>query len=482
MAEVVVEAALSPTLPANMSLVGEAVRVAYCSANPSEVTLRFAAGQSDPRHLLVVRVDEEGSVMSLPVVVDSDSLAVNIDANGTYAAIELRPPDNCTQTTRTDIVTANIDASLEVLRGVTHLHGDLVLGGSVSNVDAARCLTWISGSILVSEAASLLDLEMDGLAFVGGGVFVMYNPALTRASFARLFFVGTDRYGSSLIFRTMENFTSVELPSLVDVPGTIQLAEVGFGANAPFELGLGRLETVGKSVELFSVKNLANLDGLENLKAVEGELLVSSSELTQIDGLANLQTVGLRTDLSSNTALQSANLPALRALGESYGISFSCSGSPAITSLDFLGITELSGDVRLAELPKLQMVDFRNLVETTGSLMIETSGQTADQPLTLNLGSLTVARELTLRGVSNLSAISGLGALQTLTDALIISDNPELTGLQGLSALEELGNTLLIRNNAMLPTCEALSLRDRLEMNGFYGTVTISGNLADTCQ
>jgi hypothetical protein len=481
MTELFVEAAAAPTLPANMRLMGEAVRVTYCSSNPREVTLRFDTGGSEPRHLMIVRVEEGGRLTSLPIILEVDAVAVNVYESGTYAAIELRPPDNCTPTTRTDLVTANNNASLAVLGGVTHLEGDLVLGGSVSNLDALDCLTWISGSILVSEAESLLELEMDGLVFAGGGVFVMYNPALTRASFARLFFVGTDMYGWSLIFKTMENFTSVELPSLVHVPGSIQLAEVGFGAGAPFELDLGNLETAGKSLELFSVENLANLDGLANLKTVEGELLVASSELTELDGLANLQTVALRTDLSGNTALQSANLPSLRALGESYGISFSCSGSPALTTLDFLGITELAGDFRLAELPSLESVDLRNLVEVTGSLTIETSGQTAD-PLTLNLASLTVAGGLTLRGVSNLSAISGLGALQTLTDALTISDNATLTSLQGLSALEMLGNTLRIQNNAMLPTCEAWGLRDRLLMNGFDGMLTISGNLSDTCQ
>jgi hypothetical protein len=583
MTGVVVEAAVPPVLPATMRLVGEAVRVTYCSSGAREVTLRFDAGQSEPRQLLVVRVDEGGSLTPLPVILEVDSVAANVYESGTYAAIELRPPDHCTPTSLTDRVTANIDASLEVLGGVTHLEGELILGGAVSNLDALDCLTSISGGLQVSGAASLSELELDSLVFIGNGVLVGDNPSLTRASFSRLSSVGMDNNGWSFIFRSMESLSQVALPSLVDVPGKVLFDLIGQAANAPLELGLGRLETVGAGLEFFSVDNLADLDALENLKTIEGALgLAGNLGLIQIDGLANLETVAGGVVLDGNTVLQSANLSSVRTLGESYGISLSCSGSLELTSLDLESVTELPGELRLSsvgsefagplvvdfssletvgtsiviggsnladldgfqglrsvgdtlvlsdlsaltqidglanleevgsrihigssaslrsvnlrslrtfgsfapqlldilELPRLEMVDLRSLVETTGSLRIDDSGHTAGAPMTLNVGSLTVAGGLYLQRVSNLSAISGLGALQRVIGELII-DNTALTSLRSLSALETLGALLSIEDNAMLPTCEAWWLRDHLQMNGFDGSVTISGNLSDTCE
>lgn len=91
-----------------------------------------------------------------------------------------------------------------------------------------------------------------------------------------------------------------------------------------------------------------------------------------------------------------------------------------------------------------------------------------------------------LTDIDGLSSLYSVGpseqiAIPNVTYGMGINDNDSLENLNGLANLDYLYGNLTIANNRKLPTCEAEALKTRLEENGWEGTATICGNLADEC-
>jgi hypothetical protein len=187
-------------------------------------------------------------------------------------------------------------------------------------------------------------------------------------------------------------------------------------------------------------------------------VVVSNATLADIDGLSNLTTVGLRVYVSGNAQLRSADLRSLGSIGQ-YD----------------------SSSLVFGDLPLLSNLDLRSVVETPSGVQIGNCGATGTTPLALNLAALvTVRGNLTLTGLTRLQNLTGLPALREVLGTLTVNSNPALTTLN-LGTLTRLDGNLSIVSNATLPTCEASTLRNRLQMSGFDGTASISGNLTDTC-
>ncbi len=82
------------------------------------------------------------------------------------------------------------------------------------------------------------------------------------------------------------------------------------------------------------------------------------------------------------------------------------------------------------------------------------------------LAGLTYVEDLQIR-YTDLSDLSGLSALTTVGDDLIIEDNHALTSLAGLDGLTTVGDDIEIVENPLLPTCAA---------NELLGRVTVAGS------
>jgi hypothetical protein len=522
MEDVVVRAAPSPTLPANATPVGEAVEVTLCSSTPSGVTLSFDVNDSDD--LVIVRVDEGGKLT--PVSFRAWA-PMGVDTSGTFAAITFAPPDGCNSGSVSGDVTANSDAELAELVGVTRLDGDLTLGGTVSSLSSLACLTSIRGRLTVS-GTMLTDLELGALAFVELGISVSSNARLERVSLPSLSFTG-NVYFDSLLFEDLGNLASIDMPNLMDAQGRMRFATIGgetseplvmdfksLGAldghleldyvlnlrsvdlrslrtlargltfsdlpelidldlrslveipylrlswlgsvaSAPLVLDLRSLETVRGDLALSYVYNLENLDTLQRLESVSGDIKISDSNLIQVDGFANLQEVGGYVRFERDELLRSIDLRSLSTL------------SPEDASLEF------------ENLPRLRTIDLRALVQGPRRVtFLDVAGE-AEPPLTVNVTALTSIGTLglSLNNVSNLPDLSGFVALQQVLGALEIRSNASLTSLRGLGELTDVNGLLYVTDNATLPTCEAWWLRDHL---GLQGRAFISGNLSDACE
>ncbi len=579
MAEVVVVAAAASALPANVTLVGEAVLVTFCSSTASDVTLTFDASGRDPENVLVVRVEESGKLTALGVTADDDSLTVSVSTSGTYAALELRPPDNCNPATRRGSVAAISNADLTELGGITRLDGDLTIGGAVSNLDALACLTWISGNLTVSGTTALAELELDALASVGGAIS-MNNDSLERVSFPGLLFVGSTDDGESIVFQDQGKITSIDVPNLMETEGALRLQDLGQETDGPLVLNLSSLETVGGSLYLSNLEDLVDLDGLASLRELGGLLsVIGNHRLVQADGLAGVETLGMYVDFTGNYLLESVDLRSLRTLGPVDG-SLSFTNLPVLTELDVRSVVDVPGDLRLSglatqasaplalhfesletvgtslrlnsvdnvatldafqglksisrdavisgldhtemlrltgleeagvisiggnpllrsidlrslntvsnslvddaivfdALPRLESIDLRALGEVGGYFALRNGGEEASGPLILNLSAAASLGALEIDNVENLENFSGFAALEVIRRWFTLTACSSVTDLRGLAGLTSIGESIQITNNAVLPTCEAWWLRDHVPAPT---TVVISDNLADMCQ
>ena len=92
-----------------------------------------------------------------------------------------------------------------------------------------------------------------------------------------------------------------------------------------------------------------------------------------------------------------------------------------------------------------------------------------------------VRSNLTIAYADNLVNVSAFSALTEITGSLVVQNNPELVSISGFDELVTLDTNLDVRGNTSLSECLPLELRNRLQDEGFDGTASISGNMADTC-
>ncbi|WP_394841673.1 hypothetical protein LZC95_31945 [Pendulispora brunnea] len=117
-----------------------------------------------------------------------------------------------------------------------------------------------------------------------------------------------------------------------------------------------------------------------------------------------------------------------------------------------------------------QLNGVRNL-RTADALSISGNALTSIE----DLHSLTTTRWLEL-GENSLGNLSGLEALQNISQSLQLDGNARLTTIDHFSSLTRLGTELRIINNASLPACRADAFLARLQALGFDGTSIIHDN------
>jgi hypothetical protein len=300
------------------------------------------------------------------------------------------------------------------------------------------------------ETSEPLVLDFKSLRAIDGTLGVVNALNLRSVDLSSL---RTLRDYGSLTFADLPELTNLDLRNLGETPGGVRLYWLGSLASAPLVLDLRSLDTVGADLVLENVYNLENLDTLQRLESVSGDIVITNSNLIQVDGLANLREVGGEVRFQSHELLRSIDLRSLHS---------------ARTSLEF----EL--------LPRLRTIDLRALVQGREVSLFGVGGE-ADAPLTVNLTALTSVGRVLLTEASNLRDLSGFVALQQVLSLLEIRSNASLTSLRGLGELTSVGGDLYVTDNAMLPTCEAWWLRDHLQ-NGVQGSLVIRGNLSDECE
>ncbi|HOP13609.1 MAG TPA: T9SS type A sorting domain-containing protein, partial [Lentimicrobium sp.] len=201
---------------------------------------------------------------------------------------------------------------------------------------------------------------------------------------------------------------------------------------------------------------------------IEGNVIISGADIANLDGLGVLHSIGGNLRIEQNNSL--ANLQGLDNLSHINGdliigdivwgqYPFS-TGNPLLTSLAGLnslvfiqGSFKLCGNYSLVTLSGLEhLAHIRGNLQLGGIEFVY--GFTFGNPLLVNLTGLTrltaIGGSLFVAGNSNLADLSGLDSLVTTGQHCWFDLNESLTTMQGLDQLTSIGGSLKIRwNNAL---------------------------------
>jgi hypothetical protein len=427
---------------------------------------------------------------------------------------------------------------IELLRGYTHVGGDLIVPGDTEDLSALGCLEIVDGSLEIhgDEPRSLAGLEAlrivgnlrisgmdalettDGLSGLreirgsmelwglpslrtisapahldrlDGAIIVHELPALEHwdapigpteiGEFFEMIEVAPD--ASIAAFSEVERAADVHVgdwPS--DSPGGVRFDALQFaeeislsGAPTGVVDGLGSLRDVGTlRISDYLGDDLAGLAALER-----ADLLVigASPNLESLAGLEQLRSLHSLELLGNDALVSLAGLEGLRAIPE----------SPQVVVPE--QTASLGGGIRLAGCPMLTDTTALAGIETDalGGLSLESlPSLTAvpSMPALRRLGALS----LVATGIEDLDALAAVTTLQRryVGDEsggnfyVELADNPALHDISGLTA--SLMSTapwgdLRVHDNPMLPTCAVEALATALDGAGrMDGTHDVAGN------
>ncbi len=254
--------------------------------------------------------------------------------------------------------------------------------------------------------------------------------------------------------------------------------------------GLERLTSVGGDLTVRGAP--ADLEALKNLETVGGGVDIEdgSDVLTNLAGLRGLESIGGTLKVSA-PALTSLGLDALSVVGGDFDVLLDAlavlDGPPELTSIEGSLFVSWAGDGVEWDLRTVQ--GFDSLSSVGGSVAIESGGALSvalpsletigadfnlrnrnslappDEPSDLALGRLTqVGGALTISALTH-ADLAGLGGLTTIGGSLQLNHNSRLEQLAGLSSLTSVGGIQLNSN---------LSLRS---LHGLEKLETVAGAL-----
>ena len=231
---------------------------------------------------------------------------------------------------------------------------------------------------------------------------------------------------------------NINLNGISDMLGFAQIDSihgqlmVRFSKQKDFE-GLDKLEYVQGDIWISNLDNLESLNGLGNLRAVEGNFFLFGTPgcpLSSLEHLINLQTIH---------------------------------GLLAIESFDFLkNLNGLDGLVELgsfsAGFMSLESLDGLQGITKTESINVNYCSQLTT--LT-GLENVIEVEKLTISSCNSIKDLTGLNALNKADDVLIYGNN-NLLNLQGLENLDTIFNDLRIHRNEKLESFEGFHIKSIL--------------------
>jgi len=359
-----------------------------------------------------------------------------------------------------ELVVGALDLAHEGLSGAIALPRLLRVGGSVRITQAevtalsAPALTQV-GSLFI-EASRIEHLALPALVDTGFSLVLQNNPSLIDLSLPRV------RQLSALVVVHNDALTS-----LAGLDNVFDAASVTIADNAalaapglPVLSGITNLTISGPATTTIGFPRLvfARTVRIHDVPALE-QLTLPSLDSAQ------------RIDVVSAPRLARLDLPLLVTLaGQHLGpdriIAIAVSG----TAIDMLSLPALirssgqiavNGNANLAtiDLPQLQLLD-RIVIDSAPrlttisapALITATALDLQSSPIaTLALGKLTsIIADLRISGTA-LTAVDGLGALQTIGGALTLSGDTQLASLAGFAKLSS------VRGAVTIDSCPALS-------------------------
>jgi len=218
-----------------------------------------------------------------------------------------------------------------------------------------------------------------------------------------------------------------------------------------FQVDYPGCTVIGADVEILS-QDIKNLNGLNQLEAVNGNLVIQGTLLMNLNGLNNLDSIGGILEIGNNQALNS--LTGLGNLATVHGLTIN--NNLFLTST--LGLTQLStlqGDFYISENLSLSHIfGLNNLTEIGGGFIIASN------------------TSLVVLNLENLTSVGGPG--------FMIINNPLLVDMN-LSSLDFIGGDLLIiSDNGSLSGCAIQGLCTYLLQTPEYADIVYNGPGCDS--
>jgi len=331
-------------------------------------------------------------------------------------------------------------------KSITTIDGDLLITGSVQNLSPLEKLTIVNGSVEIKANSGLTNFSgLEALEIITGGLRIENNPALTN-------FVGLNRLAEvDGLFYVINNDNLINLA------------------------GLNNLEIINRGGEfrIQGCDKLINLDGLEMLKYIAGNLiLIDNSLLENIHGLKNLLKIFDRLYVTNNPALKDLNgLEKVIKIDDGIDIENNSSlsninalGNLTTGSSYGSGVINLNGNNKLDSLPhfkNITVLDYLILKDNSlksinglSTLKSVRYGLTIENNVNLidlkGLEQLEVSGNLNIIGNSLLTDLKGLKGLTKATINIAIMSNENLTGLSGLENLKTIEGWISIAGNIKL--------------------------------
>ncbi len=216
---------------------------------------------------------------------------------------------------------------------------------------------------------------------------------------------------------------AIVYPNCTEITGSLRIGVNNFWAESTDIADLSPLNQITSIGDwlFFSRTSLENLNGLENLTFIGGDLHIFANDyLLSLSGLESLTLIGGDFYIDDNDLLSD--------LGE------------------FVNLTSVEGD--------LSIISNANLITLNGLENLSSIGWRMEVLSNVNLINLNGLENLTSIGVdlsigicNNLDNIDGLSNLTTIGRHLRIGSNNNLTSIAGLSNLTSINGELQINNN-----------------------------------
>ncbi|MFD1629407.1 leucine-rich repeat protein [Pseudopedobacter beijingensis] len=314
---------------------------------------------------------------------------------------------------------------------------------NITDLTPLQNITGITGELIIRRNPQLTTLNgLQNITSFNGNLRIEGNDLLTSIS-------ALSNITSVGFLNIRDNAVLASLNGLHNLTSTSGYLYIRSNAQLTNLDAFQSLTSIGTYIEVFDNPVLQNLNGLQNVTAINGNIIINSNPaLTDISGLRNINPAtitgptGLR--ITDNPQLSVCNLPNF------------------CTYLSGSGARTISGNKTTC----LNVSAVTNACQVncpTQSFAFHTQAQIDEfGALYAHCTNITLSNVLIGYGdpMANTTDITDLTPLQnitTLTGYLLIRNNPYLTNVNGLSALTSIGGYLLIQNNNALTDVNGLS-------------------------
>jgi hypothetical protein len=375
--------------------------------------------------------------------------------------------------------------SLSGLESLDSIRQGLVIenNGMLSSLEGLTNLAYLNGGLIISDNDELTSLSgLEGINSIGGSLGIEWNYSLTslagleNISPASIYALGIT-YNQNLSDCEIENICDY----IADPGGTINIYNNAPGCDNPHEIA----DSCGFTLSCLPYGNYyffsqADVDSFpsnySDCNNLAGYVWIESDDIINLDSLCAIDTIRGRLFICGNNNLSSLNgLNNLKTIQGDLTIGYWEYGGNA-------GLTNMTGLNNLASISGgVIILGNSGLVNLSGLDALTTIGedlQVSGNERLVNLGgieNLNSVGSLNVSGNDSLVNLDGLQGLINTGGHIDIGYNPMLATLYGIENIDAgLIAYLRIINNDTLTECNVRSVCDYLI--NYSGYVTINNN------